>query len=192
MEKKHSKLIVMAVICIFITGNAFAGVTIVDGTGFKNTIEMKTTRLQLKGVSVLRYMIFIKAYAGSFYLPEGSDGSQAFDDIMKRLELEYRVAISADDFARATLQKIKESVNSDVFNRILPKIESLNNLYRNVEPGDRYALVYVPGDGTRLVYNSAPLGMIEGAEFANAVFGIWIGDNPIDKAFRDDLLGKSK
>lgn len=192
MKKKNKNLIITVLIYIFITGNVFADVTMINGTGFENTIEMKTTRLKLKGVSMLRYLIFIEAYVGAFYLPEGSDGSEVFDDIMKRLELEYRVGISADDFAKATRQKIKDSVNSGVFNRISSKIESLNNLYRDVEPGDRYALSYVPGVGTQLIYNNTPLGTIKGVEFANAVFGIWIGDNPIDKVFRDKLLGKSK
>lgn len=172
--------------------NLNASVTIVDGTGFSNTFETQHTRLHLKGASMLRYLLFIEAYAGALYLPKGSGGSQALDDITKCLELEYRVAISADDFAKATLKKIKESVNSDFFNRLLPKIESLNSLYRNVKPGDRYALLYIPGAGTQLIYNTIPLGTIEGSEFAKVVFGIWIGDNPIDKEFRNKLLGKEK
>ncbi len=144
------------------------------------------------GIALLRYLIFIEAYAGALYLPKNADGDRALDDIMKRLELEYRVAISADDFARATRQKIKETVSSSTFNKLLPKIESLNRLYKSVHPGDRYALTYVPGQGTQLFYNSTLLGSIEGGDFATALFGIWIGDDPIDKGFRDKLLGNVK
>jgi hypothetical protein len=74
----------------------------------------------------------------------------------------------------------------------VPKIESLNRLYKDVQPKDRYALTYLPGLGTQLTLNSVSLGTIEGAEFAKALFGIWIGVNPIDKTFRDRLLGKIK
>ena len=182
----------MASIVILLTANGYATITMIDGTGFSNAIEVQKTRLHLKGVAMLRYLIFIEAYTGALYLPRGSDGSQALDDIMKYLELEYRVAISADDFAKATLQKVKESVSPKVFKRLLPKIESLNSLYRNVKPGDRYALAYTPGEGTRLILNSVPLGTIQGAEFAKALFGIWIGDNPIDQDFRDKLLGRKE
>lgn len=192
MKSNTIKFIVGSFLFIFITGNVYAGVTMIDGTGFANTIEMKKNRLHLKGAALLRYLLFIDAYAGALYLPKGVEGSQALDDIMKQLELEYRVAISADDFAKATLQKIQESTSSDVFKRLLPKIKSLNRLYRNVVPGDRYALAYIPGEGTHLIYNTISLGTIEGAEFATALFGIWIGDNPIDKNFRDKLLGKEK
>ncbi|MCW8800766.1 MAG: chalcone isomerase family protein, partial [Desulfobacter sp.] len=61
-----------------------------------------------------------------------------------------------------------------------------------VQPKARYALTYLPGLGTQLAINAEPLGTIEGLEFARAVFAIWIGKNPIDKTFRDRLLGKSK
>jgi hypothetical protein len=158
--------------------------------GLPIQLRCKKSRLYLKGAALLRYLIFVEAYAGALYLPKNLDGAQALDDMIKCLELEYRVAISADDFARATRQKIKETVSSSTFNRLLPKIESLNRLYKSVRPGDRYALTYVPGEGTQLIYNSTLLGRIEGADFATALFGIWIGKDPINKGFRDKLLGK--
>lgn len=192
MKTRNIKLIVAVSIFVLQAWTLNASVTIVDGTGFTNTFETGNTRLHLKGAALLKYLVFIDAYAGALYLPKGSDGSQALDDIIKHLELEYRVAISADDFAKATLKKIKGSVSSEVFKQLLPKIEALNSLYRNVKPGDRYALAYIPGAGTQLIYNTIPLGTVEGAQFARAVFGIWIGDNPIDKEFRNKLLGKEK
>lgn len=182
----------MALSGILISTHVYANVTMIDGTGFSKTIEVQKNRLYLNGVALMKYLIFVEAYAGALYLPKNADGAQALDDIMKRLELEYRVAITADDFARATRQKIKETVSSSNFIRLLPKIESLNRLYQSVRPGDRYALTYVPGEGTQLNYNSTLLGSIEGADFANALFGIWIGNDPIDKGFRDKLLGNEK
>lgn len=176
----------------FVTGPVHAAVTTVDGTVFSNTVTVNQTRLDLQGVALLRYMYFIEAYTGALYLPDTADGSLALEDISKHLVLEYRVAISAEDFARATEKKIRESVSEAEFQRLLPKITALNRLYRDVVPRDRYALTYIPGSGTVLTYNSTPLGTIEGHEFARAVFSIWIGANPIDKGFRDKLLGKQR
>ena len=193
-KRKKTWLMMAALLFLFWTGHASATigreVTMIDGTGFANSIEVNKNRLHLKGAAMLRVLIFVQAYAGAFYLPREADGSMALDDIGKYLELEYRVAISAEDFADATRQKIKESLPPADFSRLLPKIESLNRLYRSVQPGDRYALAYIPGEGTQLIYNSTPLGSVSGADFANALFGIWIGENPIDKGFRDKLLGK--
>lgn len=174
---------------LFMWTAAHANITTVDGSQFKNVFETSQARLYLKGAALLRYLIFIDAYTGALYLPEKTDGLQALDDIPKHLVLEYRVAISAEDFSRATREKIRDSLSSEDFNRLLPSIEALNRLYTDVKPGDRYALTYQPGSGTRLILNSEPLGTIPGAEFARALFAIWIGSNPIDTVFRDKLLG---
>jgi len=191
---KIQQNILLAAVCAYlffsVSGTVHAAVTRVDGTAFSNTVTVNQTHLHLKGAALLRYMFFIEAYTGAFYLPETVDGSRALEDIPKQLVLEYRVAISADDFARATEKKIRDSVSDEEFQRLLPKITALNRLYRDVVPNDRYALTYIPESGTVLTYNSTPLGTIEGHEFARAVFSIWIGANPIDKGFRDKLLGK--
>ena len=164
----------------------------VKDTEFSNSIEVWGTSLQLSGAALLKYMFFIEAYTGALYLAYNAAGSDALEDIPKHLVLEYGVNLSSQDFAQATMAQIKASVTKSVFQRLVPKIESLNQLYKDVQPKDRYALTYLPGHGTQLTLNSVPLGTIEGSEFARALFGIWIGENPIDKTFRDRLLGKLK
>ena len=64
-----------------------------------------------------------------------------------------------------------------------------NSLYVDIEPGDRYSLSYTPGQGTVLALNGRPLGTIEGADFAAALFSIWLGPNPADAGFKTALLG---
>lgn len=88
-----------------IPGTVHAAVTMVDGTPFSNTVTVHQNRLDLQGAALLRYMYFIEAYTGALYLPDTADGSHALEDIPKHLVLEYRVAISAEDFARATEKK---------------------------------------------------------------------------------------
>ena len=46
------------------------------------------------------------------------------------------------------------------FQRLKPKIDEFNALYRDVKTGDRYALTYVPGKGTTLLWNGQPLGTV--------------------------------
>ncbi|MEJ2519407.1 MAG: chalcone isomerase family protein [Desulfuromonadales bacterium] len=55
--------------------------------------------------------------------------------------------------------------------------------------GDRYRLIYRPGTGTELRLNDRRLGTIPGDDFAVAYFSLWLGEQPIDKRFRDRLLG---
>jgi hypothetical protein len=82
-------------------------------------------------------------------------------------------------------------VSAEQYAALHERIEALAGLYRDVKPGDRYALTYVPDKGTTLSLNGEPLGSIPGDDFANAVFAIWLGDKPIDVKFRNQLLGTS-
>lgn len=156
---------------------------------FAPWVSAEGHRLEIRGTARLNTLFFIKAYDGAFYLPKGVPGTAALETVPRHLVLAYHVAIAAEDLARATRAKIRDGVDPDLFQRLLPKIEALNRLYRNVAPGDRYALTYVPGTGTRLIFNGRVLGTIAGPEFARALFSIWIGDTPIDPDFRDRLLG---
>lgn len=147
--------------------------------------------LTLRGTAVLRYMVFIKAYKGAFYLQKDKTADQALDEQAARsLDLHYFHAIEAQDFAKATEKMIKKNVSPDQFALLLPKIKQFNALYLDIKPGDRYTAAYTPRDGTRLWLNDRLLGEVKGASFAAAFFAIWIGENPIDKTFRDQLLGR--
>jgi hypothetical protein len=52
-------------------------------------------------------------------------------------------------------------------------------------------VLYLPGEGTMLSLNGERLGSIPGDDVVRAAFSIWLGANPIDKNFRDLLLGGS-
>lgn len=161
----------------------------VNGTVFPDSVLIKNHRLNLKGAALLRYLVVIKAYTGAFYLPPEIPGTQALSDVPKQLVLEYRVSIKAGGFAEATTLYIQKNVDPKTFERLRPKLDDLNSLYRDVKPKDRYALTYIPGYGTELSLNGVPQGVILGKDFAFALFSVWLGAHPIDITFRDTLLG---
>jgi hypothetical protein len=152
-------------------------------------VDINDQHLHLQGTAVLKYMVFIDAYAGALYLPAAAPSAEVLGPVPKRLELSYFHAIEGDDFAKATRVKILDNVSANEAQKLESRIDQLAAMYRDVQPGDRYALTYVPGEGTRLSLNGNDLGAIPGDDFARAVFSIWLGTNPIDEKFRDRLLG---
>jgi len=178
----------MVAIILLSAGPSAHAVT-VEGVTFAETYQVEDIELHLRGSGLLRYLVFIKAYVGAFYLLPQEDARQALGPTPRRLELEYFHAISAADFADATRQKIADNVTAATLATLSARLEQFNALYRDVQPGDRYALTYRPGDGTELSLNGTPLGRIAGDDFAAAVFAIWLGTDPIDTDFRDALLG---
>lgn len=163
----------------------------IEGVFFNDRYKAGGKMLTLRGVALLRYMVFIKAYVGAFYLDRNYPNRDAFKDVTKRLALQYFHAIPAKDFADSTMVMIEKNVSAQEFKTLRPLILKMNALYRDVQPGDRYVATYMPGVGTTLSLNDKVLGTVPGLAFANAFFSIWIGKHPIDKGFRDHLLGKN-
>ncbi len=161
----------------------------IAGAYFDEVYIAEDTTLKLRGTGLLRYLGFIKAYVGAFYLEENCTIDEALSDRAKRIEVQYFQAIKGKDFGPATDKSIAKNVDPQTFERLRPQIEYHNSLYVDVEPGDRYSLTYIPGRGTELALNGESRGIIEGSEFAAALFSIWIGRQPIDKSFKKQILG---
>jgi hypothetical protein len=169
---------------------AAPGQATVEGVAFKREVRVDDAVLALRGYGLLRYMIFVKAYVAAFYLPESVRSEDALTDVPKHLEIEYFHPIVAQDFAKATSASISQNTSLVTYQGLKPRIDELNALYRDIAPGDRYALTYLPGRGTTLSWNGQPLGTVAGREFAAALFGIWLGPNPLDGNLKDLLLGE--
>jgi len=170
-------------------GAPAAAVTI-EGAAFPEALRTSDdASLTLHRASLLRYLRFLKVYVAALYLAPGADPGRVLEDVPKRLEIQYLRGFSAEQFRQATEAKIADNVDAETLGRLRPRIDELNALYRNVEQGDRYALTYLPGKGTELSYNGRPLGRVEGAEFATAVFSIWLGSAPVDEGLKRELLG---
>ena len=162
--------------------------TEVEGTKFSTEYVAEGKNLRLTGAGLFRYWGF-KAYTGALYLEEGAPVDAVLSDTAKRIELEYFRAIKGKDFGPATDKIIAKNVDAGTYQRLRPQIDYHNSLYEDVQPGDRYSLTYIPGRGTELALNGEPRGIIEGAEFAQAVFSIWLGPRPINNSFKKQILG---
>lgn len=166
------------------------GAVAVDGVEFVRTLQARGTDFTLAGAGLHRYRIVFRGYAAALYLGTGATSGRVFDDIPKRLEIEYYHAIPAADFIDATHEGIERNVAPAVRDRIAARAKRLFAIYRSVRPGDRYAFTYVPGRGSSLELNGEELGVFDGLDFANAFLSIWVGANPADQVLKRALLGR--
>lgn len=161
----------------------------IEGVVFQDSITVEGQELPMRGTGLFRYLGFIKAYVGVLYMPDNISSERVLADIPKRLELEYFHPIKGKDFGAATNKILSKNLGQETLERIMPRVEVHNSLYRDVKPGDRYSLTYVPGRGTELAFNGKPLGIIQGEDFASAIYAMWLGEKPINKSFRRQLMG---
>ena len=182
----------LLMVMIFIGfGAAVAHGKVTEGVYFQPLHNGSDKDLVLQGTGIIRYLKVFKVAVAGFYLEEGTPAGNALADVPRRLEIQYLRSISAEDFARSTENWIAANVGAEAYERLRPRVEQLNRLYDDVEPGDRYALAYLPGKGTELFLNGISRGIVPGADFSSALFSIWLGGNPLSEALRESLLGRS-
>ncbi len=162
----------------------------VEGITFQESVSIHNKRIPIRGAALLRWLNIFKVYVAALYLPESDAPNDALADIPKRLEISYLVSIPGPDFGKGAEAILERNNSPEVLARLRGRIDQLNALYRDVKPGDRYALTYFPGQGTELSYNGQPLITIQGADFAAAYFGIWLGKDPIDLKMRSRLINE--
>jgi hypothetical protein len=162
----------------------------IENVTFADSIAIGEKAVSLRGAALLRWLKLVKVYVAALYLPEQAKPSEVLSDIPKRLEINYLVAIKGADFGPAAEAILARNVSGAELKRLRHRIDRLNAAYRDIKPGDRYALTYQPGKGTELSLNGEPLVNIEGADFAAAYFGIWLGHKPLDGNLKKALLHK--
>jgi len=161
-----------------------------EGVRFPTSYAAGGKTLTLSGAGLMRWKYVIKAYVAALYLGSGAASADVFEDVPKRLEIEYFYGFDAADFVKVTRDRIRLNVPAVEFEALRPRIDALNRLYRNVSPGDRYALTYLPGIGTELSLNGSLLGTVAGSDLAKALFAIWLGSVPVDDSLKQALLGR--
>ena len=107
----------------------------------------------------------------------------------KRLVLHYHRKIDKEHIREATMKGISENPTLDA-KKLQAQIDLICSWYENVREGDRFWLDYTPGEGSELFFNGKSKGKIPGDDFAQAYFGIWLSDYPLDKDYRNRLLGR--
>lgn len=188
MNTELKWIISLLVIALSLPGMSVHGAEI-EGVFFEDSIALDGTTLEIRGTGLFRFKLIIKAYVGALYMLEETPSERVLADTPKRLEIEYFHAIKGEDFGSASNKIMSRNVDADVFKSLKPRLDKLNALYRDVQPGDRYSLTYVPGKGTELALNGDPLGVVEGDDFASALYAMWLGEKPMNNSFRQQLLG---
>ena len=158
------------------------------GKKFQEKIEEHHTILTLKGLGVKSYF-FIKIFVAGFYTSESSSTADLLNDVPKKLEVAYFYNIPGAKLAIETRRRIILNTTAQEFNQIKDRVNVMDSYFVDLRPGDRYVLTYIPKEGTTFTYNGKVTGTIKGADFAKALFAVWIGKEPIDQTLKNNLLG---
>ena len=163
----------------------------VAGVTLDDTMTVGEQSLALNGAGI-RKKLFIKLYVGSLYTVEA--GSSAADIVAADAPMAIRLNLISNLLTRekmvaALMDGFQKSTGGDLA-PIQAGIDQLVSvLPEKFESGTAMTLAYEPAVGTHLMGGDESMSVIEGLEFKQALFGIWLSDKPAQKSLKKAMLG---
>lgn len=186
--KLKSFILILSTI-LFITSDAQMTV---NGVILPATLKQGASELVLNGGG-FRKKLFFKVYTGGLYLTAKS--KNAADIINADKPTAFRLVITSSvinssNFSEAILEGFEKSMKGNIA-PLKTKIDALISTLKSeeIKEGDGFDLVYAPGEGLKAIKNGKLKITIEGLAFKKALFGIWLGEDPVDASLKSGLLG---
>lgn len=161
-----------------------------DGVRMPDTLQVEGERLQLNGIGTRTKFVF-NVYVAGLYLetPTKSAEQVLQSDQTKRVVMVMLRDLDQKSIADAVREGFQKNAGPN-----MPKLqERLNTFLGQLPPGfkkgDKFVVTYVPGKGTLLAGEGERLA-IEGKDFADAMFAVWLGKSPVDDGLKRAMLGQ--
>ena len=168
---------------------AAEGQKTLKGVSMPVSTQLDGKKLELNGLG-LRTKVVFKVYVAGLYLEKVSKDGMAIaaSEQHKLIELSFLRGVDGADVAKAIADGFANNAG-EVLPAIKERIAKFEKLIPDVKKGDRLTFAYRPGAGVELLANGKSAGSIEGKDFADALFRVWLGPKPSDKALKDGMLG---
>lgn len=164
----------------------------VEGVDLPDTYSAMDTELKLNGAGT-RSKWFMDLYIGGLYVPETIDDGQAIINADEPQAITLHIIsgmITSDKMKSATLEGFENSTGGDL-SAIQGDVDTFLDVFsEEIKDGDVFDLVYLPGEGVRVLKNGGERATIGDLEFKKALFGIWLSDEPAQEDLKEKMLGQ--
>jgi hypothetical protein len=155
-----------------------------------DTLKAGKENLVLNGAGY-RTKFYMKIYIGALYLPQKCADQNNIINADQAMAIKMHIVssmISSKKMIKAVNAGFENATGNNT-NPIANEIKQLLSIFQEqIEVGDVYDLVYIPGKGVMASKNGQLKGTIKGLAFKKALFGIWLCDKPADKYLKKSML----
>lgn len=146
--------------------------------------------LHLNGMGLRKKLMF-KVYVAGLYLEKKTSSSAEVigSDQVKRVEMVMLRDLERTKITEAVEEGF-EANNRASMGALRKRLDAFNAGIRDLREGDRLTITYVPGEGTILEIGTSERLVMEGADFAAALFSVWLGEQPVDDTLKRGMLGQ--
>ncbi|TDR81557.1 chalcone isomerase-like protein [Paludibacterium purpuratum] len=169
-----------------------ASAEINDGESFERQQYIDHQTVTLHGVGK-RTFLFFDIYAAGFYgnVPPAENKFVLAKMAPCMIELHLLRTVSANELMHTLSGAFRRNSSEKTLLALANKIQALQGMIERTGTLNTGDIVQISfnGKGTAIALNGKPLGpLIDGYSFAEMIFAIWLGDNPIDTALKQHLL----
>lgn len=185
-----NKLTAILGICLLL--NSASAQTTLNGVTLPAKLKQENTELMLNGGGI-RTKLFFKLYTAGLYVTvkskNGNEIAAADKAVAMRLTITSGM-ISSDNMSEAVQEGFEKSMKGNTA-PLQPKITEFMNSFKKepIKEKDVFEMWYLPGVGVNTYKNGKLQTTISGLDFKKALFGMWLGDNPVDEDMKEGLLG---
>jgi hypothetical protein len=160
----------------------------IAGVKVPDSIQVDGKPLVLNGAGVrTRTFLKVKVYVGALYLPQRSTEAAAV--VALDAPKVIRMALLRDVDQSSMLGALKDGFESNSPTQaaaLAPKLKVVEASFpAEFKEGQVLAVTYVPGQGTTVGVEGAKGVTVEGKDFADAMFRVWLGPKPTDGGLED-------
>ncbi len=162
------------------------------GVEMPDQVNVHGQNLVLNGLGVRQATVMhVNVYVAGLYVPErSSDPSQILrPDEPKVLHLTFVRDVRRDQMTKAWQEGFEKNAGAQL-GSLRPRIDELNGWMADLKRGDTLTFTYSPGRGVEVRVGGAAKGTIPGDDFAQALFGVWLGPHPPNDTLKAGLLGR--
>lgn len=162
-----------------------------SGTEIPSYLEINSKdTLQLFGAGA-REILWLDVYLVVIYFNELDYNSEELIQANKTMGLRLYMKSSLVSKKRIKMA-IERGFNKSTqgnYKKYKTRIEQMiDSFEEEIYKNDVIDLIYFPSEGTRFYKNNQYLGTIQGADFKQALFGIWLSEHAVDKDLKEKLL----
>jgi Chalcone isomerase-like len=160
----------------------------IEGTAIADTVTAEGKTLRLIGGGIRTKWMF-SVYVGALYAekPTFNAVNLIKSEQVKRMELHMLRDVTKDKIIESITEGF-EKQSKDQMPALKDRLAQLAAAVPDLKKGDVLTLTYVPERGT-VVGGAGKETVIPGKDFADALFTVWLGPEPVDGDLKRKLLG---
>ena len=175
---------------IFWNNNLTAQMTVGDVT-MPGEVKAGDKSLVLNGAGI-REKLWWDLYVGGLYLVKKSQDDNSIIKADESMAVKMHITSSVITSERME-DAIREGFDKSTGGNIDPIAKRIDDLIgtfsEEIKIGDVFDLIYIPDNGINVYKNQELRKTINGFDFKEALFGIWISNDPVDKKLKEKMLG---